>query len=1272
MSPTTNNRAEKTTHRNGQLPESARSEINGRLPEIVNDEPGTIEATVHQKEPKLRAGSSRNEKISQLIADVLQNHLGVTVSQYVALSSLTRSQLLTVMKPVSLRTVRSGGSDPVFSALIRDWENLKQSGSSDALTVAQDKLIKLLVSRESSPTLRLLRTWRLQHSDNFDTQWGDQYKVFRKGHHHKAFSLNVPEMIAIAQKIGIVPSEIGGAELWKHPVVQDIRRCYRQEVDSRGGARSSGELIALLDFAGFHTSAEGMMKSSQLVLEGLNWDTARALYRFDPVPYQSVEQIIGWLADQGHCSKTYAKALGERFQKDHESSVNADSFQSRVIEGLHAQGIGYGDVARAMNLEKKSKIAGSKSSLVRFTVEKGAHLSACAPAAVALFAATTREDFEKLVALKRAEIVRTYGMQRSSPPPHPLKVERTLWGVSASRLQFPQDKIKNTEWHRRTGKLTADEVESAVAQSQTIGLRNALTAWNRLLSERQISTIPGTIKGLASLNGGLEFVRSAAGVALDRAGRYLDGSELPTYPHVERLYLGAGLTPPPTVFRRWQFEFAERESRSLSPLGRALNTEILADSRDATNFVVQHGFSKSLASLFRRTVALGVSTPETIVILAAKMGHKANSLRTRLLLSINQDQDVVKGAIRWLGEMKDGERKAVHRSLLALDRLLRYDPAADGSRGKARNMSLDRVFAAKTTPPYSQDSAIPESLRAREAKIGKVLPMIAGITRAELHRIVDHIRGENIETVRSSAIDRDVFARLKTRSITPRSLAPVMTQLSAGGARSGLHSAVEFALRNEHVTQCTPFGVLAAFAASDLDDFNRLLSSKRGEIVSLYPDMDTLALEAKLWGFDLRLGRERAMRGGASGRSEAEVVEKIGEIQARALELCTGSLRTYLGRPAPVTTAKIIQACLERTDSNVTDFARIARIKASRVTSYIEGINLPDLVTYQKLLAAGGIPFTPAMEARWQLDYALVKSRSPLYADNPLGAAIDTIIAREGRYIEPILSAKGGEPAMMRVINRLKSGAGSFDDLESFCKTWKISSRSPAFHFLHLLLETGSADMALDQAITMIAENNDARRSKSVLFELKTFLDRDYSVAVNKPGAEDFEGQIRAVGEHARILSGEEMRAVDSGRLLDAVSYFPGASRPAIRRVLTANQAFAAELNKADPATRTELIREWEAEIRKNGGAPHETQHALLESLPIELLGEIVRGTDAIAGTERKLEIVSYRLQLSLPLWHEQDSKLVMPNTASERERAAFLFAQGQSVPETEEGEEED
>jgi hypothetical protein len=1292
--PVAQNLSEASIHRGGELAEERRS-LRGTIPwtELTLHPEGHPRAKTFN--PILqRVWDSRN-RLSWIIARVILYELEMSVAEFCRLGFIEKPATLHhLFRPISKKTLREGHADGSLAALLKGWRALsehedKESPRSIILKEGCEKILTSVLKGETSPVSKLLRWWRLRAYEEFENSWGREFRAFRKNGCERFLSISFNELISVAKGAGLIPEDLTGKQLWNHPVAKEARKAFLAEAEVRRAASSAATLVMMLEFAGYGTSAESLRRDPAFASAGLTWNAARDLAHFRAISSEAAAPILEILARKKLFPEKDVRVLKAALQEECEAALTQPSFSHSVTTLLQNLRFTNSDIADALQVPKSKNTTLSPPDCVRLAINGMGYQRECPSGALALLAAGSEEHFFELVDLRRAEIACELGLRRGAREPHPLMLERLLWGVDAEQLGIDKKVLENTEWRRRSTRLTPEQERVVLERVVQIGMGRALDGLRVILSDFRPGSTTQTISGLSSLTGGITGISVAGQVGIVRAERLITGQEIPPLCVLQKIFRSYGIKISPTVARRWYLDFAEqRKTDQVTPAARALAVEIFSRWRDVGTFVHSVGASRATELSLRKFLRGVDFSADDFSSLLESLGISKDSDRHRILVAIDREQDAVKAARTWLAELPTDLRRTWMRDISKLAAVAKADLRFRDAQVSQREASLAELFELKSRGRLSEDITLPQSLRAREAKALTTMMTLAGLTAYEIIALSESFAGSELQASRTATVSHHekLWQSLQNLGLTAKRLAPILVDVfveNGAQAKDGLLTAIDRAIEARKFSPIVPYGVIAALVSHNSDELEELLEMERSHLrANADSRLMDWEIEAKVWGV-----HPNALFDVDMGPSDSKAVQMVRNLGTRT---CSQVLKELVADRGLGLSRKLLKSCMYRVGMMGFDFSKHVGVKSAALLGFVRGERALDWVRYSKCIEFAKVPAQGLVRLWWQLDLAETLEADPRWLSDRqrLGAALRADGNGQLTYLFPAHSADTDVERFRKALAALESGRYSDRRMKVVLEALKVAPSSAREIFLKNVFKNGSIERGITAVLTVVT---DKKRTQLVDFDesplralwnlLSEEARLERAVTASIP---DTSSQV-AFLSYANTplltpsISGHFGDAFDIVRMA-----FVGATRGELRRALAPRFQGRASDRESDvdtfdegdrtnePSAIPQRIlygddsRSWDecvAELQRWPRENFQSIQVLNDTRQLLADGEVVALTvlgDALFGINRettsteRVEVMSVRVRLGMPVTHPGDQRvLIAPRKSGSRKRSS-------------------
>ncbi|MCO6432565.1 MAG: hypothetical protein J5J00_17055 [Deltaproteobacteria bacterium] len=371
---------------------------------------------------------------------------------------------------------RSGGSahpqDDTFTRILADWEaraeKLGNSLLSEEIRAAKARILKELAGEDEGTCVGVLRKWRFEvGSKVFEEQTGLTYKTLwaRRAGILRPFG----ELLEFGRKLQIIPSDLHGIELWRHPQVDQARRSWISDSIAKERPRALALLHTLVQSTGTPWTEAGLRK----LAPDLPAVCAEKLAKYSIVDWKKAEPLLSALKGEGTMDDSIRRALREQWQKDFQKESELITAEQVIRPLLLERNLGPTALSRALGLPDDSATTRQSRRLVQRTISG----DLCSPkvpfAAIAVLASDDATTAARLLDLRRGEVLRTMS-RKGSLYSSPVQTERMIWGVELQELTYPKSLLQKLEWGDKSKGITEEAVIDEIVKTGAAKIFNAL------------------------------------------------------------------------------------------------------------------------------------------------------------------------------------------------------------------------------------------------------------------------------------------------------------------------------------------------------------------------------------------------------------------------------------------------------------------------------------------------------------------------------------------------------------------------------------------------------------------------------------------------------------------------------------------------------------------------------------------------------------------------------------------------------------------------------
>lgn len=1243
--------------------------------------------------PLLQKVWNTRNRPSWIIARVILYELGMSVPEFCKLGFIEKPATLHhLFRPISKKVLREGHADRALAALLKGWKTLSEPAKNTPLGVAlkeaSEKVLDVALKQEISPLSKLLRSWRLRAYDEFDSSWGKEFHAFRKSGRGRFLSLSFNELIKVAKGAGLIPVDLTGKKLWNHPVTKEARKSFLAEAETRLAASSATTLVMMLELAGYGTSAESLRGDADFKSAGLTWNAARDLARFDAISSEAAKPILDTFRRRKLFPAKDIRALETALQEQYAASLPESSFSKSITAEFQGLGITNSEIAEALRVPKPKNTTLSPADCVRHSISGSGYQHECPAGVLALLAAGTETRFRDLLAARRAEISRELGLRRGTHEPHPLVIERLLWGVDFEQISVERSLLENTEWRRRGTRLTREQEQAVFEQISQIGMSRGREALLSLIKHLQPGSTAKTIERLSSLAGGITGISRAGQVGMARAERFISGQEIPPLPILKDIVRSLNIVANPTVLRRWYLDFADQQNMLQStPAARMLVVDVLSRFRDIGTFIKSLDAGQR-AGLSLRKFLKGVDfSSEDLSSLLTAIGIESSSDRYAILMASHRELDGVQGVRAWLAGLPPEVQRRWIRAIGDLAAAVRVDLQSPTGQVSPENTSLRELLFLKGGGRFSCDLALPPSLRVLEPNALTTISSLAGLTAKEVIALADSFVEKQSDTTRPTVVVQyeKLWDRLFDLGLTPRRLAPVLVEVlvkSGEQSKTGLLTSIERTLDARRFSAMTPYAVVAALVAKNAINFAEMLDAERKRLKANSDGrLSRGEIEAKLWGVHPKVLFEIGI--------EVSDEKAVKTAQTLGLRMCGEVLKELVADREQGLSRRLLKTCMYRVGMMGFDFSQAAGVKSAALLGFMRGQRALDWVRYAKLVEFSEVPAKSLVKLWWQLDLAETLRHDPkrLTDRQRVGAALRAEGNGHLTYFIDEHTAESEVRQFRRALPALESGQYSDSQLEVVLKLMKVAPSSARGVFLKRVFQTGSIQQGIHEiaiAASSKQRPNSVGISDSALTAFTDFLQREVELEQGLNLQTPEVASLIAYLSYANKPVSSQSTSKQHISVLDVFcEAFPGATREELRSVLRqcypergrglgGNSRLRKQVSNrgkssdnGEDSDQTEVLprvlhgvdaRSWQACLTELNRWPRENFDSIQifedkqqvvadgQLVPLTVLCDALFGINHDTVSEERVEVMWIRVRLGMSATHPGDQRVVFSN----------------------------
>lgn len=913
--------------------------------------------------------------------------------------------------------------------LLEGWERLAEKHKvenpriADMLGEAKRELLLALTRKYGQSVYGVLARWRYEVGpERFDTLSGYSYKTMWQ-RQKAGVMFDFGDLLRIGRSLGFIEAHEKPPSLWQNPRVQELEAAWMFDSKQMGRPKEIAQLYRMVEACGLKVDKDSLHRDPKIKLQSV---VVEALYRFERVSWKKIEPLFRELRACSYITEPEYRRIRARWVEHWKHQP--ESFERRLRSIRDERGLTNSQLAEALDLKRQEM---NKPILPVFRAlsygEKNKHASY---GVLAHLIGRSNEEVESLLAQKRSEILAQWRRQGSTIT-SPVAVERELWCLDYSDLPHTKSDIQRLEW----GKRCSLEPERVVTEIREIGESRVKVALKRLLSQRDLDTVPSAISNLVALEGLAPLARRLE-TSVPVLKNIMSGAEVPTYPKLVSFMRLLGRQPSLALEVDWRDQFARHLiAENRNDLERVLDAYVAEHSDSRRSLLQEKGRrSSDVARFFDWISEAGVAEPANLTKVLECFDIDPSHPTRWFLESVAYEGTVAEGLSRWLQNMEQVEGYRDIRT--KFDKALR---AHQRSRNKGNSIEKlrEQIVDFEISPASSSSSSA----------ACEILRLVPGVTLAEIKEaltlpgaVEGSIGASLVQACRSNGLStRDIAFAL--RDMVPSDRRPI--GLLEVGIEVGIPSAA-----------CPP-GVLAYLAVESAEHAERSIAALRSELSTRvekfkFPGHDAV-VEMMVWGIrrdDLGISPKdfaREMWGAVEAESDTpdepnavnaeDAVDKESsatqekrpgariKIQAQelGLEKVRKALREVIHRRTAVVPWQLVEIATQGMPGKDRAFSERGGFRLGAAAQFIAGSVMPTPKQLRRTVELAELTFSDEMEWGWSEAYARFLQKRETA---PLGRALMCQIVSKEFDSSDTTDLVGGKTLIDNIVSRFLKRSG--------------------------------------------------------------------------------------------------------------------------------------------------------------------------------------------------------------------------------------------------------